>query len=159
MLDREFAKGLVLRWTGLRGFPVIKEAVGELITAMQTAPPTQEAAQMFVSDWNRSSEEAPKPVNIYQAFQRDATTSERSGCPNPKCEEGWEIVYRPDGTSGARPCNACRAPAPATAVDAERSAKTLGKVETMTLAATALNNSRLMQSGSKREKGPTKYKG
>ena len=108
MHERDFLKRQVRRMAGLKFFPEVPEAVSELVNTLGAAP-GKDAAESFVSQWLRTSDEAPRPADIFAAFAPSAYRQFNPPAP-PTCEtcsdSGFEIIER-GGVDYARPC-ACR---------------------------------------------------
>jgi hypothetical protein len=105
----DFVFRQVIRMAGLDGFPQVKEAANELVTALLTAP-SEPAAEQFVSEWIRANVRAPRPAEIYATFDPPGAIPEIRAATGYRCEvcsdSGFEVIER-NGLSGARPCK-CR---------------------------------------------------
>ena len=91
--------------------PDVPEAANELVEALLTAP-GKNVAERFVTDWLRIHAVAPKPADIYMAFNPPGSLAVFSPVTEPSCPvcggTGWEIVEH-DAVSSARSCQCRRA--------------------------------------------------
>jgi len=112
-----FAVAQINRLSGLRYFPEMEVAVAELVKALATAAPNDEAAQRFTDDWIRESVTAPTPRDIYEHFTTRAEAAKeytpikfRSAVRCTVCNDmGFSIVAKGDYTF-AFACPNCLVP-------------------------------------------------
>lgn len=105
--DKSFCKNQILRFEQLGGYPSGKEAVGELVTALQCFD-TQAEAIAFVDDWLKRYEACPKPSEIRRAAwqleeqQEQAKRKSKYTQCNYCGDSVWRMVQRTMEVPGVR---------------------------------------------------------
>jgi hypothetical protein len=91
--DKELSKKQISRLSGLDQFPREREAILELVFALQNFA-TQQQAESFITDWLSTAHSCPKPADIRIAA-RDAKVNENLGWLEKKqCPHCYGSGYR-----------------------------------------------------------------
>lgn len=97
--NRSFSREQIKRFEQLMGFPTGKEALGELVTALQCFG-TEAEAIAFVDDWLTRYEACPKPSEIRRAAwqleeQQEQAKRKSKYTQCPYCSDsGFRMVQR-----------------------------------------------------------------
>jgi len=104
MLEKEIAKSLARKFSGLDFYPPEKEGVAELVTALQSFE-TNQQAERFVTDWMKYQSECPKPATIRKvAYDLQAATERTAGKACPLCGGLGFIHTERKGMDFSTPC-------------------------------------------------------
>jgi hypothetical protein len=116
MISRTEAKKLVMKLSGLPGFPDKEEGLESLVDAMMTAT-SLNTASVFVTSWKFDEQKAPTPSHIYRYFHPRKSPEQTNAQPLldasrkcPLCRDvpGWIIGVDYAGNSTAKRCQCAK---------------------------------------------------